>query len=173
MPCIGGELRNRVPLYAAFHAIRDLLTRIVLRRGTNREIVSPRNPRVPWTISEILGADLSGRRCPISIGHRILISTIETIVVKFTKEYGKNLHWSCADMECALKSLTRLRKVSDDWFGIAMENIFLSFLASSESSMSAEKAWLEKFDRVVEKFHANGFVHGDLRLSSIVTYIVV
>jgi hypothetical protein len=43
-PCNDGELRNRVPHYAAFHAARDLLIQ------RSREIVTTRNPRILWTI---------------------------------------------------------------------------------------------------------------------------
>jgi hypothetical protein len=43
----------------------------------------------------------------------------------------------------------------------------VSFLHRQSSLYKHGESWLRKFDRVVEKFHANGFVHGDLRLSNI------
>lgn len=36
------------------------LTRITFDAEKIVEIVTARNPRIPWTVSEILGADLSG-----------------------------------------------------------------------------------------------------------------
>jgi hypothetical protein len=43
----------------------------------------------------------------------------------------------------------------------------VSFLLRQSSLYKHGESWLRKIDRVVEKFHANGFVHGDLRLSNI------
>jgi len=65
------------------------------------------------------------------ISPRRPILKLETIVVKFTTKYGKDLHQICADME-----------LSGGSCGIAMENIPSAFCQCiiNHSSMSTEKA---------------------------------
>ena len=58
------------------------------------------------------------------------------------------------------------------WLPVARHRIgntvnSVSFLLRQSSLYKHGESWLRKIDRVVEKFYANGFVHGDLRLSNI------
>ncbi|KAI0273951.1 hypothetical protein BGY98DRAFT_106283 [Russula aff. rugulosa BPL654] len=67
-------------------------------------------------------------------------------------------------MECTQKPLAFVRLSGGcQWLGIAFGNT----MHRQSSLYKHGESWLRKIDRVVEKFHANGFVHGDLRLSNI------
>jgi serine/threonine protein kinase len=86
-----------------------------------------------------------------------------TILVKFTTKYSKELHHFCASSGFAPK-LFAFEELPGGWFGIAME-YFPSALRIAESPGLVDHgdAWLTKMDEIVEKFHKNGYVHGDLR----------
>ena len=92
-------------------------------------------------------------------------SEFETIVVKFTTKYGKDLYQFCPDVECAPKRFA-FETLSGGWFGIATE-----YIPSSPHLYEHGESSIKEMDSVVEKerkLHANGFVHGDLRFPNLI-----
>jgi len=183
-PCNDSELHNRMPLYVAFAAARRLLAHIERDAASLVESPSPpipepsrRHPnirsllrassnmqeeeRVNFRITERLMTGLEGK-------HLLYLAWTtdlnpQLILLKFSRQYGKELHQFCTSITHA-PELLACERLPGGWFGIAMEYLPSAerILESTSLADHGEK-WLEDLDNVVTKFHAQGYVHGDLR----------
>jgi serine/threonine protein kinase len=85
------------------------------------------------------------------------------ILLKFSRQYSKDLHQFCTSIKHA-PELLGFEMLPGGWFGVAME-----YLPSAERILESKnlanhgEKWLEDIDNVVTAFHAQGYVHGDLR----------
>lgn len=135
----GTRTEYRFTLYAAFHADRSLLTRIVFDAENFCEIITARNPRIPYsrrfpditvrtraagTRTIILSNNRNSRgRHEWPPAHRLLYlaktdsdTEFEKIVVEFTTtKYGKDLHQFCSDMECESRKGFLMADSASQW----------------------------------------------------------
>lgn len=89
------------------------------------------------------------------------------IIVKFTRQYSFELHMFCADRGCA-PALFGFERLPGGFFGIAMEFVRSAFPISYSPYVEKHREWVDKLRKLVESFHAEGFVHGDLRAPNII-----
>jgi hypothetical protein len=183
-PCNDSELHNRRPLYAAFGAACHLLTVIEqdsmkLVRSSSLPILrsSRRFPDISSVLrisgseaqNEQINFQIVERLTPDSGGRRFLYRATtpgpnsQDILVKFSRQYSIDLHAFCASKNHA-PQLLGFRELPGGWIAIAMEYL-LSAKPVLESTFLAEHGgrWMNEMDQVVEEFHAEGYVHGDLR----------
>jgi serine/threonine protein kinase len=187
-PCNDSELHNRMPLYAAFGAARRLLARI--EQDAAGLVTSPsllpeihgsrrRHPnicsllrvsagnntqaeeRINFQITERLMTGLEGKR------FLYLASTTDpnpqVILVKFSRQYSKDLHQFCTSVNHA-PELLAFEVLPGGWFGIGMEYFPSAerILESKNLANHGEK-WLADIGNIVTAIHTQGYVHGDLR----------
>ena len=192
-PCNDSELYDRMPLYAAFGAARRLLacierdaasfvgppppspppeipgscrrhpnvTSLLQVSSNNTQAASQAGERVYFRITEKLVTGLKGKLL------LYLASTTDpdpqVILVKFARQYSKDLHQFCASIGHA-PQLLAFEALPGGWFGIAME-----YFPSAKRIIEADNVatygpkWLKNIDDIVSKFHSQGYVHGDLR----------
>jgi hypothetical protein len=180
--CNDSELSDRMPLYVTFEAARRLLVRI--KQDAEHLVASP-TPRIPRScrrlpdVRDLLRVSGNngqvGERMGFQItqklgldGKRLLYLATsdrdqEQILVKFSRCYSKELHEFCASIKHA-PELLAFERLPGGWFGVAM-GYFPSAdrILESKSLCEYGESWLKDIDNVVEKFHAQGYVHGDLR----------
>jgi serine/threonine protein kinase len=188
-PCNDSELHNRMPLYAAFRAARCLLARIEQDAASLVESPSPlpaipgSSRRFPNVCSLLRVSGQAEERIHFHITERLvtglkgnhllyLASTTDpkpqVIVLKFSRQYGVGLHQFCASMGHA-PELLAFEKLPGGWYGIAMEYLpSAERLLESRSLADYGEKWLKDLDNIVSKFHAQGYVHGDLRPPNII-----
>ena len=186
-PCNDSELHNRVPLYAAFGAARRLLALIKedaasIVRSLSPQLAIPRSHRRHPNISSLLRVSSDNGQAEERV-HFQITNTLTTglkgkhllyiasttdpnpkqILVKFTRGYSTHLHQICHSIGHA-PELFAFEKLPGGWYGIAMEYFPLArrILESQSLSDHGEK-WLKDIDNLVTKFHAQDYVHGDLR----------
>jgi hypothetical protein len=180
------ELPDRTLLYATFEAARRLLERIEQDAehfvtlppssisGSHRRLPDIRNllqvsanngqvgERMGFEITQKLETGLGGQRL-------LYLATTdrnqEQILLKFSRWYGKELHEFCASIGYA-PELLGFERLPGGWFGVAMR-YFPSAVRILDSPKSLlcdyGEIWLKDIDNVVNQFHAQGYVHGDLR----------
>ena len=184
------ELPDRTRLYATFEAARRLLVRIeedaaylVASRppsisGSRRRLpdiynllrVSRNNgqvgERMSFQITQRLETGMEGKR------FLYLAKTDRDqnlILLKFSRRYSKDLHEVCASKSIMHPDSlpTRIRK-APGWLvrSVAME-YFLSpadrIVDSKKDLCDHGESWLKDIDNVVKQFHAQDYVHRDLR----------
>jgi len=186
-PCNDSELYNRMSLYAAFGAARRLLVRIERDAESLVGLPSP-SPAIPGSqrrypnVGSLLRVSgnngQAGERVHFQITERLrtglggkrllfLASTIgpdpKVIVIKFSRQYGRDFHVFCTSLGHA-PELLAFERLPGGWFGIAMEYLPSAdrILESGNLSDYGER-WLEEIVDIVSQFHAQGYVHGDLR----------
>lgn len=176
------DLPDRVPLYATFEAASRLLVRI--EQDAARLVTSPpphisgSHRRLPdvHSLLQSSGSDVQVERINFQIiqkvetgleGRRHLyLATTDNnqqILIKFSRQYGKELHEFCASMTYA-PELLAFERLPGGWFGVAME-YFPSGkrILESEGLHEYGENWLTDIIKVVNAFHTHGYVHGDLR----------
>lgn len=177
------EIGDRTCLYAAFEAARRLLVRI--EQDAARLVASPpphisryhrRFPDIRSLVQVSGNNGEAGERMGFQItqrletgleGQRFLyLATTDhdrNILLKFSKRYSKDLHEFCASIDHA-PELLAFERLPGGWFGVAMEYFpEADRILDSKSLCIAGEKWLEDIDDIVRKFHAEGYVHGDLR----------
>ena len=187
-PCADSELESRAPLYAAFSAARDLLKSIEedeeeFLKSSTPENHSPvlhqfpdiqslslcqlpsdnqQEQRIDFRITASLEYGLQGRFLYLAE------TESQTILVKFSRMYSKELHEFCAARNYAPRLLA-FEKLPGGWFGIAMEYLSEADRVNGSPSLFEHGAtWLKKMGEVVKAFHEHGYVHGDLRASNFI-----
>lgn len=186
-PCNDIELHDRMPLYAAFGAARRLLA-CIEQDAANLVALPLPPPVIPGSsrrhpnIRSLLRVSSNNTQAEERINFQIterfmtglegnhllyLASTTDpnsqVILLKFSRQYGMELHQFCASINHG-PELLAFERLPGGWFGIAMAYLPSAerILDSRNLSNHAEK-WLADIDDVVTKFHARGYVHGDLR----------
>ncbi|KAI5991380.1 hypothetical protein EDC04DRAFT_3148552 [Pisolithus marmoratus] len=89
------------------------------------------------------------------------------IMIKFTRHYSYKLHMFCADRGCA-PALLGFERLPGGFFGTAMEFVQFAFPVSQSPYAEKHREWTEQLWKLVESFHAEGLVHGDLRAPNII-----
>lgn len=98
------------------------------------------------------------------------ISSAESIYVKFSQRYSPDLHRFCASRGLA-PNILGFQQLSGGWFAIAMEKINTMhpwLITSGIEAATEAKGWRENIEALVDDFHQEDFVHGDLRLANFV-----
>ncbi|KAF8958694.1 hypothetical protein BDZ97DRAFT_1840869 [Flammula alnicola] len=91
-----------------------------------------------------------------------------TIVVKFAREYSVELHAFCAQRGYAPRILA-FERLPGGWKAIAMEYIASGVTITESSGLDTNRErWAKELSRLVDDFHAEGMVHGDLRDANII-----
>jgi len=101
--------------------------------------------------------------------HAHLVSPIaseKAIYVKFSRRYSVILHRFCASRELAPKILG-FQQLSGGWFAVATEKIDVVDHRGIASFPEAER-WKTDIKALVDGFHREDLVHGDLRLANFV-----
>lgn len=91
----------------------------------------------------------------------------QQILVKFTRSYSIALHAFCAGRGHA-PGILGFGKIPGGWYVVAMDYM----LSATHPSRSPNLArlcnkWIDELQRLVQSFHDEGLVHGDLRESNI------
>ncbi|KAI6136227.1 hypothetical protein F5141DRAFT_1288041 [Pisolithus sp. B1] len=178
---VSGDGDDRIALYDAFTAASVLLARI---QGDATKLVH--RPPLPIGESRRILPAISRLCHPRSETHMSFnivgffhnrtadryLYTVETIdnkqiIVKFTRQYSFDLHMFCADRGCA-PALFGCERLPGGFFGIAMEFVRSAFPISHSPYVEKHREWVDKLRKLVESFHAEGFVHGDLRAPNII-----
>jgi hypothetical protein len=91
----------------------------------------------------------------------------ELIILKFTQRYAVELHDLCAK-EGHAPSILGYERLPGGWFAVAMEYVKDSVsITHSDLRTRHRDRWTEELMRLVRTFHAENFVHGDLRDANI------
>jgi serine/threonine protein kinase len=113
-----------------------------------------------FQITQVLETGLEGKRL-------LYLATTDRdqkkILLKFSRWYSKNLHMFCASIKHA-PELLAFERLPGGWFGVAMEYFpSADRIVDSKDLCDYGEKWLKDIDTVVKQFHAQGYVHGDLR----------
>ncbi|KAI5995801.1 hypothetical protein F5J12DRAFT_855031 [Pisolithus orientalis] len=140
---------DRIALYNAFTAASVLLVRIS-QEAMQSKIVDFFYDRVP--------------DC-----HLYVAETTEgqQILVKFTRRYSYELHKFCADRKHA-PALLGFQRLPGGYFGIAMEYLKTATPILLFRHVEKHSQWAKELWELVNSFHAENLVHGDLRCPNIV-----
>ncbi|KAI6112449.1 hypothetical protein EDD16DRAFT_1805539 [Pisolithus croceorrhizus] len=189
LPCLGitiagtvtvsRDRNDRIALYDAFTAASVLLARI---QGDATKLVH--RPPLPIRESRRILPAVSRLCHPRSETHMRFntlaffhnpdryLYTAETIdnkqtIVKFTRRCSFELHMFCADRGCA-PALFGFERLPGGFFGIAVEFVRPAFPISHSPHVEKHCEWVDKSRNLFEFFHAEGFVHGALRVLNII-----
>ena len=98
--------------------------------------------------------------------HAQLIPTGQGIYVKFTRQYSHELHTFCAERGLA-PELLGFEQLPGGWFALAMEKVDTVDLRDIGPLLELD-TWKQKIRKLVDDFHQEGLVHGDLRLANFI-----
>ncbi|KAH9083830.1 hypothetical protein EDB83DRAFT_2212602 [Lactarius deliciosus] len=92
----------------------------------------------------------------------------EPILIKFTQQYSIELHDFCAKAGHA-PSILGYERLPGGWFAVAMEYVWPGPSIMKSNLLTSNRThWAIQLRRLVHDFHANDFVHGDLRDANII-----
>ncbi|KAI6094094.1 hypothetical protein F5141DRAFT_1038270 [Pisolithus sp. B1] len=89
------------------------------------------------------------------------------IMVKLARRYSYGLHMFCADRGYA-PALLGFERLPGGFFCIAMELVQSALPISQFPHIEKHREWAEQLRELVESFHAEDLVHGDLRAPNII-----
>lgn len=98
------------------------------------------------------------------------ISSAESIYVKSSQRYSPDLHRFCASRGLA-PNILGFQQLSGGWFAVAMEKIDTMHpwvITSGIEAATEAKGWREDIEALVDDFHQEGLVHGDLRFANFI-----
>lgn len=91
----------------------------------------------------------------------------DLILIKFARQYCIELHDLCAKLGHAPR-IFGYERLPGGWYAVAMEFIEDSVSITSSGLLPLHRdRWKKELQRLVDNFHAKGFVHGDLRDANI------
>ncbi|KAL5536437.1 hypothetical protein ACEPAF_259 [Sanghuangporus sanghuang] len=170
----GGEGDQRSALYAAFAAATVLIRRIT-EDASMPDINRHADMRFPYISHLPTEGGSSNEPFSFRIVRRFgpwrdsrLLFMAETndgreIIVKFSRQYSIDLHRFCAVRHHAPKLLGH-KKLPGGWFAVAMDLIApVEYLAKAEITQEKRDSLKNIMRDLVDSFHAEGLVHGDLR----------
>ncbi|OCB85161.1 hypothetical protein A7U60_g7787 [Sanghuangporus baumii] len=170
----GGEGDQRSALYAAFAAATVLIRRIT-EDASIPDINRHADMRFPYISHLPTEGGSSNEPFSFRIVCRFgpwrdsrLLFMAETndgreIIVKFSRQYSIDLHRFCAVRHHAPKLLGH-KKLPGGWFAVAMDLIApVEYLAKAEITQEKRDSLKSIMRDLVDSFHAEGLVHGDLR----------
>lgn len=184
-PCNDSELYNRMPLYSAFGAACRLLACIERDAASFVGSLLPSPPEIPGSyrrhpnVTCLLRVSSSNTQAASQAGERVYFQITEklatglkgkhllylaktpdpdpqVILVKFARQYSKDLHQFCASIGHA-PQLLAFETLPGGWFGIAMEYFPLARrIIDSDNVATYGPKWLKNIDDIVSKFHSQG-----------------
>ncbi|KAH0830118.1 hypothetical protein J3R83DRAFT_1456 [Lanmaoa asiatica] len=176
-----GQGADRLALYAAFTAASVLLARI---REDAARLVFEHLPEIQGSrilpcISS-LARPHSSTRIKFKILFRIFrdkaidrqlylsrTNDNKDILVKFSSRYSFDLHTFCANRGCA-PALLGFEKLPGGFFGIAMEFVESACQITQSPYVEKHREWMKQLRELVQSFHDQNLVHGDLRGPNII-----
>ncbi|KAL5492142.1 hypothetical protein ACEPAI_3589 [Sanghuangporus weigelae] len=174
----GGEGDQRSALYAAFAAATVLIKRIT-EDASMPDINRHADMRFPYISHLPTEGSSSNESFSFRICRRFglwrdsrLLFRAQTndgreIIVKFSRRYSIDLHKFCAALGHAPKLLGN-KKLPGGWFAVAMDLIDpVEYLAKAEITQEKRDSLKSVTWHLVDSFHAEGLVHGDLRSPNI------
>ena len=168
---------DRHNLYNAFVAAVGLLHRITQDARLTELSTQLENHLYP-SITELPSFESPGNSIKFKIIEPIFttmgryiylaMSSNDTrLIIKFTSSYCTDLHAHCVRDGHAPR-LHGYGKLPGNIIRIAMDPVDnATALDSKEGSLDDRKNWADQLTRLVESFHAAGYVHGDLRWPNI------
>lgn len=187
LSCIAsaGEGDDRKALYAAFYGALALLRRIdedAARFRSAPPQILHAGPRFPY----VSALPKYGGAPDEKVHFRILMTHSDVqdyrhlyfaetlhkkqIMVKFTRRYSIALHEFCADRGHA-PGILGFGELPGGWLVIAMDYIFPPMSPiESASFISLLDKWKDELNTLVQSFHDEDLVHGDLRESNIICH---
>jgi hypothetical protein len=92
----------------------------------------------------------------------------QLILIKFTERYSIQLHEFCAQTRQA-PQIYAFERLPGGWFAVAMEFIEAGVpITQSEHLPTCRDRWVTELELLMERFHEQGLVHGDLRDANII-----
>jgi serine/threonine protein kinase len=92
----------------------------------------------------------------------------QAILIKFARWYSIELHDFCAKSGHAPPILA-FERLPGGWYAVAMEYIESGITITHSNLLPAHRdRWTEELQRLIDNFHAEGLVHGDLRAANII-----
>lgn len=182
LSCIraSGDGHDRITLYAAFTAASVLLSHI---KKEVMELVNKPPPEIKGCRflpcrSSLLRPNSQERIKFKILNHfpqreqdRLLFiaETIdgEEILVKFTRRYSPELHKFCEGKGHA-PALLGFESLAGGFFGVAMEYIKNGLGIHLSQRVEKHKEWAKQLKNLVDAFHTENLVHGDLRCPNII-----
>jgi len=93
----------------------------------------------------------------------------ETILIKFVREYSIELHNFCAKRGHAPR-IFAFETLPGGWRAIAMKYIVSAVLITSSPGLNTHgRRWASELKQLVNEFHEEGLVHGDLRDANMIS----
>ena len=163
--------RSRKQLFLAFKAASIVVDKIQAD-ASNLVDIQKTLPEIPLEFRELPSVSKIGSveftllgRHDSQISYRnlaMLTPTREPIYVKFTQRYSQGLHEVCQRKGLAPR-LLGFDRLPGGWYALAMD--MFDFVAPARlKSFSKLDTWKQKIQKLVQDFHEQGLVHGDLRL---------
>lgn len=123
----------------------------------------PTSVRIKFTLGERCGDEVSYRHL-----YHAHLEDGQAVYVKFTPKHSRRLHTFCASRNLAPR-LLGFEKLTGGWYAVVMEKVDTAGIFKAGSLFEPEK-WKEEIWSllVVQGFHAEGLVHGDLRLANFI-----
>ncbi|KAI6113733.1 hypothetical protein EDD16DRAFT_1709361 [Pisolithus croceorrhizus] len=183
LSCIqaSGNGDDRVALYNAFAAASVLLA--CIREDAAKVVHSPPPPieegyrnlppisslRHPYSGTHIEFKILDFLQPRVSNRYLYSAETADgkQILVKFTRRYSCELHMFCADRGYA-PALLGFEKFPGGFFCVAMDFVQPAVPISRSLYTDKRPTWAGQLRDLVESFHAEGLVHGDLQAPNII-----
>jgi len=91
----------------------------------------------------------------------------QAIYVKFSQSYSVELHRFCAEKDLA-PNILGFQRLSGGWFAVAMEKVNIVPGPPEEITQLEFATWKNVIGELVDGFHQEGLVHGDLRLANFI-----
>ncbi|KAI9449640.1 hypothetical protein BJY52DRAFT_1192413 [Lactarius psammicola] len=170
--------RDRMALYAAFYGASALLRCIHddVKHFIDAPPTSPLTDRKLPYVSELPGYPNKNEKIRFRIlgnlhdtsqdgGRNMYIaetSDKEKVIVKFTHRYSIELHAFCAERGHAPR-IFGFGSIPGGWSVTAMDYIPASIYPSESTNRALRDKWKNDLKKLVESFHAEDLVHGDLR----------
>ncbi|KAI5990776.1 hypothetical protein EDD15DRAFT_2451121 [Pisolithus albus] len=87
----------------------------------------------------------------------------QSVLIKFTRRYSIQLHETCARLGHAPRILA-FERLPGGWYAVAMEYIESGVSINQSTQLAARgDRWANELRQLMDKFHSEGLVHGDLR----------
>ncbi|KII85721.1 hypothetical protein PLICRDRAFT_56927 [Plicaturopsis crispa FD-325 SS-3] len=183
LPTCTEDTFGRAPLLAAFRAA-IVLHRVITRDRdvamSRTESAPPESLSLPYVSSAPAFPDgaskveftLEKLIPTLTVGQHVYLAHTTApdhtrVVVKFTRTYCAALHAFCADRGHAPRLLA-LGAVPGGWTVVVMAHVDDLRLPIDKLQMrELAPVWRKDLSAVVRAFHAEGWVHGDLRLANV------
>ena len=127
-----------------------------------RKYPSPSDDRLNFEIREFFSD-----RQPYRLLYVAVTPDDKLVLIKFVRQYSIELHHFCAKSGHAPQILA-FERLPGGWYAVAMEFIESGFPITASPQVSTHRdRWTKELQRLMDNFHLEGLVHGDLRDANI------